>query len=410
MTRPETGCCQQVRGADIAEVRGISMTANVTEVKFDNDLLISPGDIGLAEFQFQSVTHVLDHEELKSLFRQHDAAALRAKFSSRCWGFASIVLGVIALWGASAEPLLQHLNPHVPGAKEAAAHVDNVWNWPRIIGLASAAMGIFCVLVGPLGLFRGKRKRDWIYNRLMIERIRQFHFQTFACHWPAIEQSLESDQAKTQYRKDREQWLARFKQRHLGRLSAVYTELLDEGAVADWRLHDQCDLPPKSAEKPKLEPLFAAYRELRLVHQIQYANHMLRDEQKWYSTAPRTLSGNLTTVAIVATGLLIALHIIIAVILARGDAVPLLLEFIHVGAIWIAIFALGARALEEGFQPTREVERYKAYRSRVTGICDRFDAAQTATEKLELMHEMEHMVHEDLREFTRLAHEAKFII
>jgi hypothetical protein len=38
---------------------------------------------------------------------------------------------------------------------------------------------------------------------------------------------------------------------------------------------------------------------------------------------------------------------------------------VHVLVIWTVIVALAARAFEEGLQPTRELERYQAYKARL---------------------------------------------
>ena len=49
---------------------------------------------------------------------------------------------------------------------------------------------------------------------------------------------------------------------------------------------------------------------------------------------------------------------------------------------------IGVRALEEGLQPEREIERYRHYAAAVRAIRDRFDAAKSPAQKFEIMREM----------------------
>ena len=50
--------------------------------------------------------------------------------------------------------------------------------------------------------------------------------------------------------------------------------------------------------------------------------------------------------------------------------------WLHVAILWTAIAALTARALEEGLQPAREIERYSRYRAVLLRCRDQFDDAR----------------------------------
>jgi hypothetical protein len=78
--------------------------------------------------------------------------------------------------------------------------------------------------------------------------------------------------------------------------------------------------------------------------------------------------------------------------------------------IWIAIVALAFRALQEGLQPEREIERYRHYRAGIRAIRDRFDQASSPAEKFEVMQEMERLTFDEFVNFLRSNDEARFII
>lgn len=82
----------------------------------------------------------------------------------------------------------------------------------------------------------------------------------------------------------------------------------------------------------------------------------------------------------------------------------------HVWVIWIAIVVLGIRALQEGLQPERELERYRHYRAGVHALRDRFEAAISAAEKLEIRRDMERLTFDEFRNFLRSNHEARFVL
>jgi len=68
------------------------------------------------------------------------------------------------------------------------------------------------------------------------------------------------------------------------------------------------------------------------------------------------------------------------------------------------------RALEEGLQPEREIERYRHYAAAVKAVRDRFNEAVTPRQKLEIMKEMERASFDEMRIFLRASNDARFII
>jgi hypothetical protein len=62
-------------------------------------------------------------------------------------------------------------------------------------------------------------------------------------------------------------------------------------------------------ERKDLDPLFQAYRELRIMEQIGYANYQLKDDYRIFSKAPRRQAIVLSHVTLICIIVLCALHV-----------------------------------------------------------------------------------------------------
>src|SRR6202035_2530764 len=80
---------------------------------FNDDLLLSDVDRKEIARSFPTFMHVLDFPELRQVFDGYDASANRWKKNLRRAGLATTALGVMALFGASTEPLYDRLSPLV---------------------------------------------------------------------------------------------------------------------------------------------------------------------------------------------------------------------------------------------------------------------------------------------------------
>jgi hypothetical protein len=59
--------------------------------------------------------------------------------------------------------------------------------------IGSAALGLLAVVIGFMGILFGAK---WLLNRLLTERLRQFHFQTFIWRLSDIAESCKDDGKK----------------------------------------------------------------------------------------------------------------------------------------------------------------------------------------------------------------------
>jgi len=346
--------------------------------------------------------HVLDHPELRECFSLYDDPANRAKRWGRRLGVAAILLVFGALLLASVE----HLLPH---GSSSPSFWMRLREWPTITAMASAVLGIAGALVGSIGLLLAKRKRHWLRQRLMTERLRQFHFQELIFKLPEILTSMRNKQARDRYVQNRKAWFGTFIGAIEDKLDAEFTRITDEEGHSDVWLHEASS--EDVGEVSELRPVFAAYRELRIQHQLGYANYKLSNDHRILSGSVRRQAAVLSTVGLFCIALLVLAHVaVLAIVLFVPGGWPAAHSVLAIGALWIALSALALRALEEGLQPEREIERYQHYRSAVRAVLERFDNARSQAEKLLIMREMEQVAFDELRNFLITNDRSRFVM
>lgn len=365
---------------------------DIEEQTFNDDLLLTEKDRRLARISFPEVYFALDFPELRDLFAKYDERSNHAKRKRRRVGVIAIGMGAIALIGASAEPLYHE-------------HLDA--RWLHIVGSLLAGIGVVSIVLGWFGVLTNKSKREWLRDRLVTERLRQFHFQMLICRLQAILGSADG-QAISEFIDLRKQLLAGFRLDHEGHLPGKLKDVLDDNDEEDFWLHEIQPVSPESNRSPLLAQLCAAYRLLRFGHQIQYANYKLRDEGIAASVVQMSIFRQIVGASI---AIVFVVHLMIALSLTSARfTIATTWSWPHVVVVWTAILALGARALEEGLQPTREVERYTRYRSVMARLLFNFDHSDDPAEKIRIMRETERVIYQEMRAFLRTNDEAQFVL
>jgi hypothetical protein len=361
--------------------------------KYNDDLLVTVEDRKLAAQSFQSLFHVLDFPELRALFKAYDDPANSAKRARRRLGLAVIVAGMIALFAASADQLYHDRAP-----------------WAALIGGAAGTLGICSILVGLFGILHNQSKRTWLNNRLMTERLRQFQFQTLVYRAPSVLASLASPTAASVYQEQRKHWLGMFEMNYVPHLTARLTQVLNDEAEDHFLLHQPPEpspvLPPNH---PDLTLLFSAYHQLRFEHQIQYVNGRLSRDEPLRTSAVRQQE-ILRTVSLVSILFVFLAEIAIALSMVPKWGSLVGSAWLHVAVLWFAIAVLGARAFEEGLQPSREVERYTRYRAAMQRLETLFDGTDDPGEKFLIMRDTERVVYQEMRGFLKTHEEATWML
>jgi hypothetical protein len=374
------------------------MLAPSDDHKFNDDLLLHEEDRKLALLKYPSIFHVLDHPELRQLFSKYDVRANRAKHTGLMAGIWAIGFGFGALGIAALELLYAENTTH-----------------GLALAIISGLFGVLSFLIGSVGVLFAGRKRNWLRCRLMGEKIRQFHFQMLAFRLPEILASLKDDAAKTSFLSERKSWFETFKAQLIGKLDSAFAAIIqEEQSINPWLFGDVTKQQPAAdmQEDKGLNALFDAYRELRIVHQLDFTNYKLQDDHRVVSAMPRRQMVVISSAVFTLIVLLVIMHV---GILAGALFPSSMFAAFHspeaiVVIIWLALAALAARALEQGLQPEREIERYQQYRSGVRAILERYDNAVSQNGKIGVMREMERLAFEEMRNFLVTNERSRFVM
>jgi hypothetical protein len=363
--------------------------------KFNDDLLLQEEDRKLASIKYPTIFHVLDHPELRQLFSKYDTPANRAKRIGLIAGLLAIGFGFGALGIAALELIFVH---------------------PAGVALAviSGLCGVLSFLIGSVGVLFAGRKRNWLRCRLMGEQIRQFHFQMMVFRLPEILASLKDDAGRASFLSERNVWFESFKAHLIGKLDSTLAAMLrEENSIDPW-LHDcaRRGEPTRMQESKDLSPIFDAYRELRIIHQLDYANYKLQDDYRIISAMPRRQLAVISAIVLALIVLLVMMHvgILVGTLLPSSMFAAFHSSDAAVVIIWLALTALAIRAIEQGVQPEREIERYQQYRSGVRAMLDRYDNAMFQNAKIEIMREMERLAFEEMRNFLITNERSRFVM
>jgi len=393
--------------------------------KFNDDLLANPGDRQKIVEHFPTVIHILDQKELQDYFRKYKDAADAAKRRSRTWGGQAIALGTAAILLAGLEIIAESHSGFL------AAHLGEggVNALLLTIALIAAGCGIASLVIGGFGVLFGSRKREWLHNRFMAETIRQFHFQTLIARLPDILESLQpgnaadEEKAKAAFATKRAKWLSELQHSFEGHIGSRFESVIGFRDDDGW-LHGQKQHFSAGADRPELEPLFAAYRQLRIHHQLNYVNHKLGLDYRIFSSLPRRQAAILQGVSTWGIAMLFTIHIVLLVGVVAIALSPLALggheSFVHAFApvsgffnaviIAIPVVILATRAIENGLMPEWEIDRYEKYRAGVDAILRKYDASDTQAKKLHVAREMERLAFDEMRDFLRINDKAIFVM
>ena len=200
--------------------------------------------------------------------------------------------------------------------------------------------------------------------------------------------------------------------------SAKFGVTVSPGGEAGWSLCEPHYTPPAPQNEPALNVFFEAYRELRIQHQLDYANYKLTSDPKIFSDMPRRQSELLENVSKFGIQFVIVAHVCVLLIIVASFLGRLLLGFqtgleaaMAVTGIFaftiiaLAVVSLCAHAFAQGLQPEREVERYQQYGSSLNSILLDFDATDDPVEKIKIMWQMERTAFVEMRNFLITHHE-----
>lgn len=343
------------------------------------------------EARVASVRFAFEFQRQLDDFRALDAKANAAKASSRRLGYAAIGLVLVALLIASSAPVLHDL--HV-------SHDLHV-----ILGYLSAGLGILGAVIAFIGMHGASPRRAWLRDRVKTETMRIFHFHHIAARLPEIA-AVKGDAARqAAYLAGRDKAYDALMKDQLANPDAVLaaistrTDKLDAIYAPELPLSGQEDAAAADA-------VVAAWSKLRLDWQLGYCEAKLAAKATGRRMSSRQTDNAFGFFGWLFVAVIIGLH----VIGIAAEPLHLPRVWLEVFVIWTALIALASRAIEDGLQPQREVERYEQYRANIKVARQRLDGAQDLAAKLEIMRSFERTSLEEMRIFMRTHAASRFML
>ncbi|HEX8480947.1 MAG TPA: hypothetical protein VF650_03495 [Allosphingosinicella sp.] len=343
------------------------------------------------EARTDSLRFAFEFPDLLAAFERDDAAAGRFRALSRWTGLLSILLVFLALLVASADHMLAFLDP-------------NLHHGLRYFAAAAGPLG---TAMGLWGLRRSAYRRRWIGARYRTEMLRLFHFRYLAARFPSVVAARGDPGLREAYRQERADALRKFRADFLSADEEALAPVLEapERVALEWVVAAEpaSPVPPEAAAD-----LFAVWRKLRLEWQLGYCDSKLERGSIGFRT-PRQQEGLLSAISWLCIGAILLLHV-------AHFAEPWLhlkpsqVAFAQLLVVWIALLALGIRALEGGLSPQREVERYEQYRIRIKSMLKAMDDAESPSGKLEIVRAFERMSEDEMHLFIRTHVRSRFLL
>jgi len=355
---------------------------------YNDDLLTTPEDRAQAAASFGAVAHALYFPALVKKVQDADTIANDSKRWMRQHGLWSVGLVTAALVIASAAPQYHHIH----------------WLSVAMV-VISAIAGIIGALIG-FGLGSNRHKTTWLEERLVTESLRQLHFRLLLSLAPDILAAAVSEDWSV-FEQKRAAALGAFDQNVLKRKTDVL-QIIKEKPEQDPIVFGTSLPDPAAFNDSHGERLLAAYRELRILRQRQYAEHKLSLHKGAIWAFPRRQVIALNVVAFTCVGILFLLHIASAGILTwdEGDKIS---PWLHLAAVWTALIALAIHALEEGLKPRAEVERYRHYHLAARRADERYEQNDAAG-KIAVARSFENEATDEMALFLRANGETRFSI
>jgi hypothetical protein len=363
---------------------------------FNDDLLINPGDLRYAEEQFPEIFPLLDNPALRRAFLRYEQRANEARLWVRRLGLFAVFFATVALLSAATASLRAHNS--------------------KVFAIIFEGGAVMAALVAGGSLWLGPWRKRWLESRFMTERLRQWHFQCLIRRAHEIEMFFENKmtpEATQKFQAQRQNWLNDFLHDHEGKLGSKLDSLAgDLDYSSDW-VHD----PPTKFKSDSfvLPNLYDAYRRLRFRHQYDYVTHKLSlakdlpfwDFLKWPLLRQESFIEGATSFCFIAT-ILCALSVTIHhSFFARNTSADSLLGSL---TLVIAIIGVALRTVQDGLGVTKEIERYRDYRSKVGRALLQFETTKDQHKRLRSMEELELAAVDELRGFLRTHRDARFVL
>lgn len=354
----------------------------------NDDLLLSAASRTRVAELAPDLAGALDWPELRDLFVRHDALANAARRANLRTGGVALAISAFGLLVGAAMPVVAP-----PGAGRAF----------QLVSLAALTLGF---ALGLWHLFGAREKSRWLVNRFWTERLRQLYFQFAVNHVDLAAQSAHDPSAAEALRAARAAALDAFTGERMRDVSYSIDQLAaDEAEVSPW-INPHWERPAVTGtDQARIVDLLARQR-IRV--QLEYTRKKLRPG--FYS--PATRSAWISALADAATFAIVVLNIVLGVRVWHYEIALDGAEFIW----WTAANALLGvtiailKKVDSACQFTVEAERFGWYLASVEEIDRRFAVADSLTEKIAALRDLERLSYQELRRFIVTHRAARFLL
>lgn len=345
--------------------------------RFNHDLLVADVDRAEAQRRWPNLAAVLIHEELVSAFSDADKCAGRYRNWVRAVGTGSVIVVMIALFGALAESVSV-----------------GVWTrWPATVIELSSVAGI----VGALAASRyGPWRRRWLMHRFVAESIRQWHFLQLLDS-RVLDMLGGDDNESSRYTRRRQKDF----QSYLYELRASAGQQMDRLREPSDASYDPTSGLTRPANSAVLTEALDAYGVLRLNHQFDFALYKVSPDDRTMCYMP-------TRQARAVSDFLAWMTLVLATV---GSMITLFypMPFLPPAIIGCLIAGVGVRAWRDGLAVADDDERYQEMRNKLGGLRARWSHARSDGARWEIAVAVEEVVLDELRAFLRAHERAQFI-
>jgi|GEM_PF-3784984 len=427
--------------------------------KWNADLLLTSEDEKQARELYPRITGGFIDKTIGEQFKAANDIANDAKKRRRLAGLVAVIVGVGSLILISISVTIHETNHSTPsihndqsrksnaqddvkhqdggslGENEEHAASEAEWHLADFLGALGVLLGLLSVAIGLNFVLHSQAKKDWLINRWITERTRQFYFQYCLCH---LEELLSEDRDDVEFSQVRRE---NYVQQMFGGVipkSPIEKNKLKERLERTIDVEESNSLAWLSDNQPEFEKSLdgfdkfsefcSFYRDLRLGHQISYAEHVLGKRRGplrfslefQHHVAEYSSMG--TVFVIVILHLFLSLGLVFPNIgdIVSGGTVLI----IHVLCICLAVITMGIRVVEDGSLIRADLVRYADYLSNLRLFAADFDrvfaqrcAAQSAEDRtrhsaelFSVMTATEELVFVEMTSFLRSAERSSYLM
>lgn len=355
----------------------------------NDDLLMQAHAREYLKAEFPEAYEVLDWPELRRTFEEIDKKAIKARKRRQRIGFTAVGVAGLGAFLSAALPLVELAGGEVMRSAFFAAVA---------LSAAGLVFSLFFVTID-------RAKSQWLEQRLLTERLRQFYFQFMIFNAGLAIRAMRDPTALEEWRREQAEavqfFLAWAKRPMRAELAAVIDDVNDKHAWmrAKWRRRPEIPLPSN-----ELDTYFGILRRQRIGIQLHYVREKL---QPGFGSPESRL--NLSqVVGYTCASLTFAATAVAAALLLQGSTTAAL-EFRILTSIAALCGAVGVvcKVLAEGLQLKMDVERYRWYRAAVADIDAEFHD-NDVSRRFALLRKIEYVAYREMREFLKIHEESKF--